>query len=241
MLTLYGCITRRLSRCNGVSVQRDSTLVTSTKALPGEVCAITVDVDRWRSALPETAWPEGFAADSKVWRQDVFDVAERWRRGEATALQLAAASLAWGLGITGYGRRRTRDVLDQDPDGSRLAISIEGLRDERPTEADLLDAYERLFRGVGHVRGLGPAFFTKIIYFAGYRRGVGGLQPLILDKVVAERLPDDAGGANRHESGWWPSTWRDYLYWAAKQAERPAYCGEPDHVEMDLFNGVWTP
>jgi hypothetical protein len=214
--------------------------VTTTKALPGEVRAITVDIGRWRPALPESAWPEGFAADSTVWRQDVFDVAERWRRREATALQLASAALAWGFGVTGYGRWRTRSVFGQDPGGLRLADSIGGLRGECPTEADVLDAYERFFKGPGHLAGLGPSFFSKIIYFAGYRRGAGGVQPLILDKVVAGRLPGEAGAANRYDSGWWPSTWRDYLYWAAKQATRPEYNGEPDHVEMDLFNGIWT-
>jgi hypothetical protein len=75
-------------------------------------------------------------------------------------------------------------VLDQDPTVRGRRSRLRGLRDERPTEADLLNAYERLVKGPGRVSGLGPAFSTKIIYFAGYRRGAGGLQPFILDKVV---------------------------------------------------------
>lgn len=212
--------------------------MTITKALPGEVHTIKVDVDRWRHGLPEDAWPEGFATGAKVWRRDVFDVADRWRLGAASALQLTSAVLAWGHGITGYGRSRAAHVLNQDPEGVRLSASLKGLRQESPSEADLLEAYKQFFAGPNHLERLGPAFFTKIIYFAGYRRGAGGVQPLILDRIVAGRLPDKAGAANRYSWGWFPNTWLDYLRWAAKQSARAEYNSEPDHVEMDLFNGV---
>jgi hypothetical protein len=102
----------------------------------------------------------------------------------------------------------------------------------------LLDAYDR-FRFSNHLRGLGPAFFTKILYFVGYRRACGGIQPLILDRVVAGRLPDSAGPANRYSTGWSSSTWHSYLRWAASQAVRPGYQNEPDHVEISLFRGTW--
>lgn len=90
-----------------------------------------------------------------------------------------------------------------------------------------------------HVRGLGPAFFTKLIYFAGYRRGAGGVQPLILDKQVALRLPADAGPSRRREGGWPSSEWVEYLQWAAGQAKRTTFGGEPERVEMALFSNRW--
>jgi hypothetical protein len=102
------------------------TLVTAMKALPGEVRAITVDVDRWPSALPpgERGGGElkrrGFTSAPPLSHvEDVLAPNSRIR-GEALRPR------GFGFGVTGYGRRRTRDVLDQDPDGSRLAISIEG-------------------------------------------------------------------------------------------------------------------
>lgn len=104
---------------------------------------------------------------------------------------------------------------------------------------DALDEAYRRFRVTNHLLGLGPAFFTKILYFADYRRGHGGVQPLILDRVVASRLPDAAGIANQYRTGWPPAVWLAYLVWAAEQARRPDFGGEPDQVEVALFTGNW--
>lgn len=207
--------------------------------LPGET-AIPVDAARWHDALPSGTWPDGFACSGKATRADVFAVADRWRGGRVPAVQLASAALAWGFGVRGYGRYRTGRVLAQDPDGARLAGALEHLRaEEIPPEA-LVDAYVR-FHTSHRLRGLGPAFFTKILYFAGYRRDRSGMQPLILDAVVARRLPEDAGPARKYTSRWTSSTWHTYLAWAEKEAARPEFGGQPDHVELSLFTGSWTP
>ncbi|MEW2331001.1 hypothetical protein AB0880_24730 [Micromonospora chersina] len=79
-------------------------------------------------------------------------------------------------------------------------------------------------------------FFMKLLYFAGYRRGAPGRQPLILDSVVRRRLPVDAGV--RRESGWVSEKRLDYLGWAADQAHRRGI--EPDEVEMALFHDRWS-
>jgi hypothetical protein len=205
--------------------------------LPGET-PIPVDAARWRDALPTGTWPDGFARRGSATRADVFAVADRWRDGSVPAVQLATAALAWGFGVRGYGRFRTGRVLDQDPDGARLAGALEYLRAEEIPPGVLVDAYVR-FHTSHRLRGLGPAFFTKILYFAGYRRGRPGLQPLILDAVVARRLPEDAGPARKYTYGWTSSTWHTYLAWAEKQAARPEFAGEPDHVEIGLFTGSW--
>jgi hypothetical protein len=104
----------------------------------------------------------------------------------------------------------------------------------------LEDCYER-FTTTAKLAGLGAAFFTKLLYFAGYRRGEGGIQPLILDQVVAGRLPASAGPAGKYRTAWWSGTWLAYLRWAADQAARPEFGAEPDRVEMALFTGSWTP
>ncbi|MEU5671768.1 hypothetical protein ABZ749_15630 [Micromonospora sp. NPDC047753] len=98
-----------------------------------------------------------------------------------------------------------------------------------PNEEALRTAYRR-FRDPDHARlpWLGPGLFTKVLYFAGYRRGAGAVQPLILDRVVAGLLPAEAGVGRRN--GWSSEEWLAYLRWAAEQARVRGV--EPDAVEM---------
>ncbi|MGN9778797.1 8-oxoguanine DNA glycosylase OGG fold protein [Micromonospora sp. H33] len=208
----------------------------STHALPGELAAVTVHIDRWRAALPPDAWPGRFPETGVVWRRDVFAVADAWRAGEATPRQLLSAVLMWGYGPIGYGPWRTARSLEGDPDGTRHAL--DGLRAPILDEDVLRTAYRRL-RDPKESRlpRLGPAFFTKLLYFAGYRRGAGGLQPLILDSVVARRLP--AGSGVSRPSAWLTEEWLSYLSWAAGQAHRRGI--EPEEVEMALFHDRWEP
>ncbi|MER7889287.1 hypothetical protein ABTX15_05630 [Micromonospora sp. NPDC094482] len=197
---------------------------------------MTVHLGRWRDVLPPNAWPTGFPETGVVWRRDVFTVAEAWRAGDASARQLLAAALMWGYGPIGYGPWRTARSLEGDPDGTRLAHALDGLQAPTLNEDGLQAAYQRL-RDPKESRlpRLGPAFFTKLLYFAGYRRGAGGPQPLILDSVVARRLPGEAGV--RRSSAWMSEEWLTYLRWAAGQAYGRGI--EPDRVEMAVFHDRW--
>jgi transposase len=47
------------------------------------------------------------------------------------------------------------------------------------------------------------------------------VQPLILDKRVAQQLPEDAGPARRRTGGGRSAEWLDYLQWAAEQSRSP--------------------
>ena len=201
-------------------------MVTEARALPNEPF-VKIDPDRWRPALPADVWVAGFPAGN-VLRADVFDLAGRWRLGEVPSRSLLAAACAWGYGPVGYGLHRTRTALANDPDGALLDRALAALRADLPGEDDLQRAYAA-FRTAAHVRGLGPSFFTKVLYFAGYRRGIGGVQPLILDKVIATRLPPEAGVTSK-VFRWRSTEWMSYLRWAAGQGP------EPDHVEVALFN-----
>jgi len=175
-------------------------------------------------------------------RRDVFAVAEQWRAGQATMRALLVIACMWGNGSAGYGPARALKVLCADPDGVNLEHNLELVRGERPSEEDLRAAYQR-FNSASptHLRGLGPSFFTKLLYFAGYRRGIGGVQPLILDKRVASHLPAAAGPARTRRWGWSSGHWIAYLKWAAGEAARPLFGGESDTVEMALFDGEWRP
>src|SRR4051812_21838380 len=100
--------------------RRGRSTLDRTRALPGETQAVELDVARWRAALPPDVWPRHFPEHGRVWRQDVFAVADRWREGRATARQLTAAVLMWHYGATSAGRRRTARTLADDPSGARI-------------------------------------------------------------------------------------------------------------------------
>ncbi|WP_433316298.1 hypothetical protein ACQP0U_05410 [Micromonospora sp. CA-269861] len=197
--------------------------------LPGERTPVTVNVDRWRAGLPPDVWPDILPASGEVWRRDVFAVADAYRAGSASPRHLLTAVLAWGYGPIGYGPWRAARSLAADPDGKRLAYALEEVSGPASDEEALRTAYRR-FRDPDHARlpWLGPGLFTKLLYFAGYRRGAGGVQPLILDRVVASQLPAEAGVGRRN--GWSSEEWLAYLRWAAGQARARGV--EPDEVEM---------
>jgi hypothetical protein len=206
--------------------------VDRSRALPGEDRPVPLPVTKWRAALPDDAWPPGFPKSGHVWRQDVFDVADRWRAGRATARQLLAAVLMWTYGGQSVGRRRTLRALDADPGGELIEIALAPVRGDRPTMTDLRTAYLAL-RTTARLPEVDSDTCTRLLYFAGYRRGGTGVQPLILDDVIARRLPRDSevsSPASRGSS----LEWVRYLAWAAAQAAEDE---EPDRVEMDLAAG----
>ncbi len=109
--------------------------------------------------------------------------------------------------------------------GKRLTATLDLLA------KDLQTAYQSMWR-VNHLDRLGPAFWTKLFYFASYRLRAPEVQPLILDANVARAL------RARTRESWKLSAWssRQYLdyrqlvrHWADEQ---PA---EPHDIEFKLF------
>jgi hypothetical protein len=203
-----------------------------SRALPGEGRPVAVPGTKWRAALPDDAWPTGFPKSGHVWRQDVFDVTERWRAGRATARQLLAATLMWTYGEESVGRRRALRVLEADPGGELIESALAPLRGDRPTMLDLRTAYLAL-RTTARLPELDADTCTRLLYFAGYRRGGTGVRPLILDELIVRRIPRAAevtSPASRGSS----LEWVRYIAWAAAQAGSDE---EPDRVEMDLAAG----
>lgn len=208
-------------------------------ALPGEPWGSRVDADKYAlAASPHDAWPsnwpQSWRQPGRVWRADVFDVAAAWRHRSESTRQLLTAVCAWGHGKNGYGpwrTDRTLDVVDLD----RRLEALEPLCSDQVTHTQLIEAYEAYgsFRR-SRLPWFRPPFFTKLLYFAGYRRSQNTVQPLILDSVVARRLPDNLGvrkpvGARVPQ--WTAQEWMTYLVWAKDQAGS----GEPDRIEMTLF------
>ncbi len=208
-----------------------------SRALPGERRPVIVPIGKWRAALPSDAWPTGFPEHGSpehgfVWRQDVFDVARRWREDGAGARQLLAATLMWTHGEQAAGRRRAVHTLAGDPTGERLESALLGLRHESPGMAEFRGAYLAL-RTTARLPDLDSDSSTRLLYFAGYRRGGTGVQPLILDDTIARRLPPESAVSSAASRGS-SLEWTRYLSWAAAQAAEDV---EPERVEMDLADG----
>ncbi|HEX3610938.1 MAG TPA: hypothetical protein VHU88_04565 [Sporichthyaceae bacterium] len=202
------------------------------RALPGEGDPTRLDAGRWRAALPEDAWPADFPTDGAVWRRDVFAVAARWRMRRATSRQLLAAVLMWSQGSAKHGRRQALRILANDPTGHRLDTALSRLRSTDPTISDMRTAFLRL-RTDCRLEHLESDAATQLLYFAGYRRGGPGVQPLMLDAGIAGRLPVDAGVTSQANRGT-SLEWIRWICWAAAQAGEEC---EPELIEMDLATG----
>jgi len=97
-------------------------------------------------------------------------------------VDLFLAAMAWGYGTNGYGPWRTAQIVN--PEGRNREASIRGMVDasRRAWDPDKPEALLRAWEsGAGKIRGLGPAFASKVAYFALYApdKGTG---PLIVDR-----------------------------------------------------------
>lgn len=167
-------------------------------------------------------------------REDVFD-----RAGDSVDLFLA--TMAWGYGTVGYGWWRTAKI-----------INAGGRNGEQRVEAAVVAygaAYLRDgFSGVarawtsGHAKlpGLGPAFASKVAYFACYDQH-SGAGPLITDINTAWSLWALQGAWDSRYS---PDLYDIYVEWCQRQAVQHE-C-RSDDIERALFGlgsrvrAAWT-
>ncbi|MFC0431859.1 hypothetical protein [Kutzneria buriramensis] len=139
-------------------------------------------------------------------------------------------ALAWGSGPHLRNNKRRLDSIAADPDGARKLL--EAAREEARRDPE--GAYQLLMpNGRAAIKYLGPAFFTKFLYFA------GGGDPLhrclILDERVATSVCDHCGATWFPIRGWYPETYAwycDQLAQEAKTRDRAA-----DEIELLLFKG----
>jgi hypothetical protein len=104
-------------------------------------------------------------------REDVFD-----RAGDTVNLFLAA--MAWGFGTTGYGWWRTAEIVNPGIRNGerRVAAAVDSYCDAYTREG--VEGVARAWaQGDGKVPGLGPAFASKLAYFACYDRAAGAGPP----------------------------------------------------------------
>lgn len=115
-------------------------------------------------------------------RQDLFDAA-RAVKTEDDAVDLYVRVSGWGVGNSARGRFRALTALE-DPEAPRkLLEAARAARRGGPVEL-----FSRLaWGGDLKIKGYGPAFYTKWMYFNGYEESAGN-RPLILDQRVARAL-----------------------------------------------------
>jgi len=209
--------------------------------------AISVDLDWWSTALADRGLGggpvTGIAGDSstidsgncQLTRGHVFNLAAGAADDPDTALRLLWHSLAWGSGSSHRKNHLRMDSIAADPKVATQALmEAARLSVDQPVEA-----YERLApEGKTVIHQLGPAFFTKYLYFAG--RGEAMHPCLILDARVAGQLID-IGWKTMHTRGSWLSlTYSRYLdlIWRW-QSELPADASgtkpRADLIERWLF------
>ena len=209
---------------------------------PAEVLGQSVpfDPDRWTRLLPDTTlWPSELSRLPivgrwpRVDRAAVLAIAARGDDPPA-ALQTYVASSVWGSGTKARTvTRRIQVLIDTDPAvvGQRLSAALATLH-----SAGAVEAYRRLATDL-HVDGLGPAFFTKLLYFAGTAGAAPtpGPTPLILDRFVAAALRRHGPPGRWASTGWTSTRYGDYLEWAAELAGRWGPDVAPSAVELRLF------
>jgi hypothetical protein len=189
--------------------------------------------------------PDSFPRADAISRGDVLDIGEQVREKTLPAVDLLVASFVWGWGPVGYGPHRLREIRaaagdNLEPALQRVLAAISG----NAGPPDPIAGYAYLYGGYDHkkraapgtepwsrLRGYGPAFFTKFLYF---------FTPatLILDNRMANavhRLVKIPGLVtdNGHSLPWTPYRYAVYLHWMRQTAH--AIGIEPDMLELTLF------
>lgn len=210
--------------------------------------AIGVDLDWWNVSLRErnlAGGPvTGFDTDGEVvtsgkciiTRGHVFDQAVGASEDPDAALRLLWHALAWGSGSGNRNNTKRMDAVAADSAGSGAVLTAAAyVCGFYPVEA-----YDRLYPGGRtSISSLGPAFFTKFLYFAG---GGASTHPcLILDRRVAASLIQIGWTSLHPDHGWPANTYDRYLQlmsrWRDELADsRPDSGPRLDLLERWLYN-----
>ncbi|WP_155990570.1 hypothetical protein [Paraoerskovia marina] len=178
----------------------------------------------------------------RLTRRDLFVMASDLDEGspDDDYLRLLWHVLAWG---SGRSRRNNlqRIAAFTDPELRQERVALLRSATVAARQGDAAIAYGTLIRrGGGKIPGLGPAFFTKFLYFVG--SGNAAHACLILDARVAKSL--HTAGWSTIPSGsynWYTETYVAYCELLARWAEAASNTtGKPiaaDEYERALFAG----
>lgn len=187
----------------------------------------------------------------KLTRADLFDLAGN-ASSDDEILNVLWHVLIWGSGRFVRNNRR-RIAAFAHPHDERQNVNLLREAAQAARHGDVRTAYAVLIRPGGAViSGLGPAFFTKFLYFNSDRRG-GRVCP-ILDARVARALYDPSVGWDIHPSSrknanrtaftanWYTDTYVYYCdllrTWTQVAGTRLGRSVAVDEIEFALFTGV---
>lgn len=162
-------------------------------------------------------------------RHGVFDIAAT--ESGHHELHTAVAAYVWGVGFNSrmsIGRLVRAFTTNADTVETNLRQAAAIL-----IKDGAVAAYESMLAGgSAQTKYMGPAYFTKYLFFTGYHDPAAELRPLILDKRVATALRDRGVFGPRAGNADWPSDlYHRYLTYCHDQ--NPT---DPVAVEVELFN-----
>jgi hypothetical protein len=190
--------------------------------------------------LPEAFADPGDARETRhLTRGDVFAAAEGATEDDQNAVRLVLHALAWGSGpFLRLNRQRIRALGTLWNERGRPGIGA--LRHSlRLAAEDPMAAYASMCPGgAARLMHLGPAFFTKVLYFAG--AGATDHPSPILDRNVATALNRRCGWTSLGtDTGWPPATYLRYSQLLGRWAQdTTGPLGRPvaaDELELALF------
>lgn len=186
---------------------------------------------RWPEGLPLPWFLEREESALSVSRQRLFELGESVET-EEDAVSFYVAVCSWGAGTSALQTSRSVRPLHEPGAPEKL---LEGLR--FASSGSGVEGYAMFgHSGPAKIKGLGPAFFTKLLYFAAGRPTPADTRhPLILDRRVAHAL----GWAKR--AGWRTAEYSQYLDLVEQLHARWRPDLPTDVIEYTLFHAERAP
>lgn len=212
----------------------------------------TIGPDWWRRELERRSLPQvvrtfDHHGEQFLTRSDLFRLGSSAARPDAdddALLTFLWHVLAWGTG-SGQRGNRQRVAAFADPEDRQRNVALLRAALHAAAEGDPGTAYSTLIRpGRAAIRGLGPAFFTKALYFAS--EGTAGTRCLILDARVAGNLYAAGWTSLPHRGTKFTYNWFTFTYvaycellqhWAGEATKEVGVRVWPDEIERALFEG----
>lgn len=144
------------------------------------------------------------------------------------AVNFYVAVCSWGVGNKARDVYRRLGALTQPEVGQKL---LQGILRAKDPKTSSKDAYADFYsHNQCRIKGLGPAFYTKLLYFAAGTEAGRQQRHLILDQKVAKSI----GWPRRI---WWsPDEYRDYLDLIAEVLVLMPEAERADCLEKRLFS-----